>query len=109
MLNKKKDFRSAIQTSRSCYSDEKSLFDKSSMAEMLREPLAPHPELSPPQSPRKRRSRPTKTVDSYDSQEGRSVEELKGIIKQVLLRDPQAFEQVRCSRPCSVIPVDYFG
>lgn len=44
-------------------------------------------------SPRKQ-LRPIKTMDSYNSQEGRSVEELKVIIKKVLENNYQAFEEV---------------
>ena len=35
-------------------------------------------------------------MDSYNSQEGRSVEELKVIIKKVLENNYQAFEEVSC-------------
>ena len=45
-------------------------------------------------SPRKQ-LRPIKTKDSYDSQDGRSVEELKAVIKKVLQNNFQAFEEVR--------------
>ena len=59
-----------------------------------RDTLPPLPERdSPPMSPRKQ-LRPIKTIDSYDSQEGRSVEELKVIIKKVLKNNYQAFEEV---------------
>ena len=34
-------------------------------------------------------------MDSYNSQEGRSVEELKALIKKVLQNNYQAFEEVR--------------
>ena len=59
-----------------------------------KETLPPLPEIdSPPMSPRKQ-LRPIKTMDSYNSQEGRDVEELKLIIKKVLQNNYQAFEQV---------------
>ena len=59
-----------------------------------RDTLPPLPERdSPPMSPRKQ-LRPIKTIDSYNSQEGRSVEELKVIIKKVLKNNYQAFEEV---------------
>lgn len=45
-------------------------------------------------SPRKQ-LRPIKSMDSYNSQEGRSVEELKTLIKKVLQNNYQAFEEVR--------------
>ena len=67
-----------------------------------KETLPPLPEMdSPPMSPRKS-LRPIKTVDSYDSQEGRSVEELKTIIKRILQNNFQAFEEVR-----SVIKINF--
>ena len=34
-------------------------------------------------------------MDSYNSQEGRSVEELKALIKKVLQNNYQAFEEVK--------------
>ena len=59
-----------------------------------RDTLPPLPERdNPPMSPRKQ-LRPIKTMDSYNSQEGRSVEELKVIIKKVLENNYQAFEEV---------------
>ena len=39
-----------------------------------------------------------KTMDSYNSQEGRSVEELKALIKSVLQHNYQAFEEVRLKK-----------
>lgn len=39
-----------------------------------------------------------KTMDSYNSQEGRSVEELKALIKSVLQHNYQAFEGVRLKK-----------
>ena len=81
----------------SCYlfnSENKSLFDRSSTADR-KEYLPPLPE-SPPLSPRKQ-TRPIKTVDSYDSQEGRNVQELTALIKKLLRNSYQAFEEVpRC-------------
>ena len=60
-----------------------------------KEVLPPLPEIdSPPMSPKKQ-LRPIKTMDSYNSQEGRSVEELKVLIKKVLQSNYQAFEEVR--------------
>ena len=77
-----------------CFNSEtKSLFDRSSVMDR-KEALPPLPEIdSPPMSPRKQ-LRPIKTVDSYNSQEGRDVEELKFIIKKVLQNNYQAFEAV---------------
>ena len=75
-------------------SETKSLFDRSSLVDR-KETLPPLPEIdSPPMSPRKQ-LRPIKTKDSYDSQDGRSVEELKSVIKKVLQNNFQAFEEVR--------------
>lgn len=72
--------------------ETKSLFDRSSVMDR-RDTLPPLPERdSPPMSPRKQ-LRPIKTMDSYNSQEGRSVEELKVIIKKVLENNYQAFEE----------------
>lgn len=51
-------------------------------------------DVSPPSSPRKR-NRPVYTVDSYDSSDGRSVDEMKKLIKKVLTNNYQAFEEVR--------------
>ena len=60
-----------------------------------KESLPPLPEIdSPPMSPKKQ-LRPIKTMDSYNSQEGRSVEELKSLIKSVLQDNYQAFEEVK--------------
>ncbi|XP_015764161.1 PREDICTED: EF-hand calcium-binding domain-containing protein 6-like [Acropora digitifera] len=74
--------------------ETKSLFDRSSLVDR-KETLPPLPEIdSPPMSPRKQ-LRPIKTKDSYDSQDGRSVEELKSVIKKVLQNNFQAFEEVR--------------
>lgn len=72
--------------------ETKSLFDRSSLVDR-KETLPPLPEIdSPPMSPRKQ-LRPIKTKDSYDSQDGRSVEELKAVIKKVLQNNFQAFEE----------------
>jgi len=72
--------------------ETKSLFDRSSLVDR-KETLPPLPEIdSPPMSPRKQ-LRPIKTKDSYDSQDGRSVEELKSVIKKVLQNNFQAFEE----------------
>ncbi|KAL9978672.1 hypothetical protein ACROYT_G016217 [Oculina patagonica] len=72
--------------------ETKSLFDRSSVMDR-KESLPPLPEIdSPPMSPRKQ-LRPIKTMDSYNSQEGRSVEELKALIKKVLQSNYQAFEE----------------
>ena len=74
--------------------DSSSLFDKSTIADR-KEPLPPLPETdSPPLSPRKR-VRPIKTVESFDSQEGRSVGELRVLIKRTLQENYPAFEEVR--------------
>ena len=74
--------------------DSSSLFDKSTIADR-KEPLPPLPEAdSPPLSPRKR-VRPIKTVESFDSQEGRSVGELRVLIKRTLQENYPAFEEVR--------------
>ena len=63
-----------------------------------KEVLPPLPEIdSPPMSPKKQ-LRPIKTMDSYNSQEGRSVEELKVLIKKVLQSNYQAFEEVRFAK-----------
>ncbi|XP_032219247.2 EF-hand calcium-binding domain-containing protein 6 [Nematostella vectensis] len=74
--------------------DNNSLFDRSSVLGAP-EPMPPIREKeSPPGSPRKHRGpRPVKTVDSYDSQDGRSAEELKRVIKNVLVNNFQDFEQ----------------
>lgn len=72
--------------------ETKSLFDRSSVMDR-KETLPPLPEKdSPPMSPRKQ-LRPIKSMDSYNSQEGRSVEELKTLIKKVLQNNYQAFEE----------------
>lgn len=72
--------------------ETKSLFDRSSVVDR-KESLPPLPEIdSPPMSPKKQ-LRPIKTMDSYNSQEGRSVEELKSLIKSVLQNNYQAFEE----------------
>lgn len=63
-----------------------------------KEALPTLPEIdSPPMSPKKQ-FRPMKTMDSYNSQEGRSVEELKALIKSVLQHNYQAFEEVRLKK-----------
>lgn len=65
------------------------------MAEMLRTPSAVVPRVTPSKSLRKGRSRPANTADTYDSQEGRSVEELKRVIREALSKsDSQALEEV---------------
>lgn len=75
-------------------SESKSLFDRSSVLDR-KETLPPLPEIdSSPMSPKKQ-LRPIKTMDSYNSQEGRSVEELKTLIKKVLQNNYQAFEEVK--------------
>lgn len=72
--------------------ESKSLFDRSSIMDR-KEALPTLPEIdSPPMSPKKQ-FRPMKTMDSYNSQEGRSVEELKALIKSVLQHNYQAFEE----------------
>lgn len=72
--------------------ESKSLFDRSSIMDR-KEALPTLPEIdSPPMSPKKQ-FRPMKTMDSYSSQEGRSVEELKALIKSVLQHNYQAFEE----------------
>jgi hypothetical protein len=73
--------------------DTKSLFDGSSVVDTKFELPQYRDVESPPPSPRKR-GRPVYTVDSYDSKEGRSVEELKTAIKRVLTSKFQAFEEV---------------
>lgn len=72
--------------------ESKSLFDRSSIMDR-REALPTLPEIdSPPMSPKKQ-FRPMKTMDSYNSQEGRSVDELKALIKSLLQHNYQAFEE----------------
>lgn len=72
--------------------ESKSLFDRSSIMDR-KEALPTLPEIdSPPMSPKKQ-FRPMKTMDSYNSQEGRNVEELKALIKSVLQHNYQAFEE----------------
>lgn len=78
-------------------SETKSLFDRSSVVDR-KESLPPLPEIdSPPMSPKKQ-LRPIKTMDSYNSQEGRGVEELRALIKKVLQNNYQAFEEVRLAK-----------
>ena len=63
-----------------------------------KETLPPLPEVdSPPMSPKKQ-LRPIKTMDSYNSQDGRSVDEIRALIKNVLQNNYQAFEGVRLKK-----------
>ena len=67
-----------------------------------KETLPPLPEVdSPPMSPKKQ-LRPIKTMDSYNSQDGRSVDEIRTLIKNVLQNNYQAFEGVRLKKNCII-------
>lgn len=82
-------------------SETKSLFDRSSIMDR-KETLPPLPEMdSPPMSPRKQ-LRPIKAADSQNSQQGRSVDELKDLIRKKLQNNYQAFEEVNFVSFCYV-------
>lgn len=82
-------------------SETKSLFDRSSIMDR-KETLPPLPEMdSPPMSPRKQ-LRPIKAADSQNSQQGRSVDELKELIRKKLQNNYQAFEEVNFVSFCYV-------
>ena len=67
-----------------------------------KETLPPLAEMdSPPMSPRKQ-PRPIKAADSQNSQQGRSVDELKELIRKKLQNNYQAFEEVNFVSFCYV-------
>ena len=70
----------------------KSLFDAKSTVADLRDIQEVANALSP-QPPREETSR-VQSRDSYDSQEGRSIEELTEVIKDVMKKNYQKIEQV---------------
>ncbi len=74
--------------------EAKSLFDAKSTIAAPRD-LKDFDDEIPPASPREERmTSRAASRDSYDSQEGRAVEELRPLIKSVLSRNYQAIERV---------------